>query len=112
MDNYGASSQGPEVCTQEKSIITLTNGGGGDFKPKVGKKENKTKERKMTHMVQSSVSLMKSINNATFPTLLCLKATSHIIHPRHERKLKTFFFFSSAFLTNFESMWNKCLATR
>lgn len=42
MDNCGAKSEGLEVCTQERSIITLTNGGGGDFKPKVGKrKENK-----------------------------------------------------------------------
>lgn len=43
MDNCGASSQGLEVCTQEKSIITLTNGGGGDFKPKVEKKKRKQK---------------------------------------------------------------------
>lgn len=41
MDNCGASSQGPEICTQEKSIITLTNGGGGDFKLKVEKKKRK-----------------------------------------------------------------------
>lgn len=73
MDNRGASSRGLEVRTQEKSIITLTNGGGGDFKTKSGEKEKKTRERKMTHMVQSSVSLMESINNVTFPTLLLRK---------------------------------------
>lgn len=44
MDNYGASSQGLEVCTQEKSIITLTNGEGGDFKPKMRKKKTKEKD--------------------------------------------------------------------
>lgn len=68
MDNWGASSRSLEVCTQEKSIITLTNGGGGGRRLQTEKK--KTRERKMTHMVQSSVSLMESINNVTFPTLL------------------------------------------
>lgn len=110
MDNRGASSQDGEVRPQEKSIITLTNGGGGDFKTKSGEKEKKTRENKMTHMVQSSVSLMKSINNVAFLTLLCLKESSHIINPR--QKLKAFFFVCVRFLTDLESMWNKCLATR
>lgn len=75
MDNRGASSPGREVCTQEKSIITPTNGGGGggDFKPKTGGKEKKTRERKMTHAVQSRISLMETINNVTLPALLCLQ---------------------------------------
>ena len=46
MDNCGAGSQGLEVRTQEKSIITLTNGGGGDFKPKVEKKKRKQEREK------------------------------------------------------------------
>lgn len=43
MENCGASSQGLDICTQEKSIITPTNGGGGggDFKTKVEKKKRK-----------------------------------------------------------------------
>lgn len=45
MDNGGASSQDLEVCTQEKSIITLTNGGGGRLQTKRGEKEKKTRER-------------------------------------------------------------------
>lgn len=49
MDNYGASSQGLEVRTQEKSIITLTNGGGGDFKPKVEKKKRKQERENDAH---------------------------------------------------------------
>lgn len=92
MDDCGASSQCLEVCTQEKSIITLTNGGGGDFNQKFRKKEKKTTENKMTHEVQSSVSLMKSINNVTFLTLLCLKESSRIINPGHGEKLKGDFF--------------------
>lgn len=45
MDYCGASSRGLEVCTQEKSIITLTNGGGGNFKLQRRKrKENKRKK--------------------------------------------------------------------
>lgn len=46
MDNCGASSQGLEVCTQEKSIITLTNGGGSDFKTKSGEKRKENKREK------------------------------------------------------------------
>lgn len=56
MEERSAGSQGPEICAQEKSIITPTNGeeeegwggsGGGDFKTKVeGKKEKKTRARK------------------------------------------------------------------
>lgn len=42
MDNCVASSQGLEICTQEKSIITLTNGGGGaTSKPNAEKKKRK-----------------------------------------------------------------------
>lgn len=44
MDNCGASSRGPEVRAQEKSIITLTNGGGGDFKLKVEKKKTRREQ--------------------------------------------------------------------
>lgn len=55
MDNCVASSQGLEICTQEKSIISLTNGGGGDFKTQRREKEKKTRARNMTHIVQSSV---------------------------------------------------------
>lgn len=53
MEERGAGSQGPEICAQEKSIITPANGEeeevrGGDFKTKVeGKKrkENKSEKR-------------------------------------------------------------------
>lgn len=45
MDNCGANSQGPEVCAQEKSIITLTNGGGATTNQKWRKlKENKREQ--------------------------------------------------------------------
>lgn len=43
MDNYGASSQGLEVCTQEKSIITLTKEKGATSNQKRGKKKTKEK---------------------------------------------------------------------
>lgn len=45
MDDCGGSSQDLEVRAQEKSIITLTNGGEGDFKTKSGGKEKKMRER-------------------------------------------------------------------
>lgn len=70
MEECGASSQGLDICTQEKSIITPTNGGGGGLQNKSGETEKKTRARKMTHTVQSSVSLMESINNVTSLTLL------------------------------------------
>lgn len=78
MGNCGAGSQDLEVCAQEKSIITLTNAGGRDFKPKVEEKKTR-KRRKMTHMVQSSVSLMESINNVTFPALFSRVAVLSIV---------------------------------
>lgn len=67
MEECGASSQALDICTQEKSIITPANGGGGagGVQNKSGETEKKTRARKMTHMVQSSVSLMESINNVT-----------------------------------------------
>lgn len=43
-----------------------------------GEKEKKTKERKMTHMLQST--LMESINNVTFPTLLSRVARLSILN--------------------------------
>lgn len=57
MEERGAGSQGPEICAQEKSIITPTNGeeeegwggsaGGATSKQKWrGKKEKKTRARK------------------------------------------------------------------
>lgn len=108
MENCGASSQGLDICTQEKSIITPTNGGGGGgrLQNKSGEKEKKTRARKMTHMVQSSVSLMESINNVTFLTLLLRESYYQ------SYTWPGFFFFSVHVLTDFESMRNKCLATR
>lgn len=41
MDNCGARSQALKVCTQEKSIITQTNGGWEDFRPKEEEKKRK-----------------------------------------------------------------------
>lgn len=74
MDDCGASSRSPQVSAQEKSIITPTNGANGaTSKPNMKKKEKKTRENKMTNKLQSSVSLMESINNVTFLMLLCLK---------------------------------------
>lgn len=60
MEERGAGSRGPEICAQEKSIITPANGeeeegwgggegkGGGDFKTKLERKkrkENKSEKR-------------------------------------------------------------------
>lgn len=94
-DIRGASRQGFEVRAQENSIITLTNGRGGDFKPKVGKR--KTRERKMTHMVQSSVSLMESINNLNALHFIVFKSE----WPYYQ-SLNLFFFSSSEF---FNQLW-------
>lgn len=49
----------------------------------------------MTHAVQSSVSLMGTINNVTFLTLLCLKLSSSIINPQLKLKFCDIFFFNS-----------------
>lgn len=58
---------------EERRRVGEGGGGeGGDFKIKVEEKKKKRKQEreKMTHMVQSSVSLMESINNVTFLTSL------------------------------------------
>lgn len=67
MDNR---NRGLEVRTQEKSIITQSNGEGrrvGGFKLKSSEKEKKTSQRMMTHTLQSIFPLMESINNFSFP---------------------------------------------
>lgn len=46
MENCGASSQGLDICTQEKSIITPTNGGGGGGGATSKQKWRKRKENK------------------------------------------------------------------
>lgn len=50
--------------------LRLMEAGGGGLQNKSGETEKKTRARKMTHTVQSSASLMESINNVTSPTLL------------------------------------------